>query len=202
MLFISSFRILKIICSFLIILFSAETCFCTGFTRESLKAPDIKNERFNFRSENQAVRYYSELMFNDDKALGLNSVSETQYKRKSPELAFMIAFAPGFFIHGLGHLYVGDYGKATGIFGLEVLSLSIFTLAAMAGVGGMDNPDQNEDAIDAMFIASVLIFIGSWTWDMAGAPIKAEKINEKLSLSIRPEIKTKQMSLKVALNWK
>jgi len=201
MLSISSFKIRKILCSIIIILFAAESSHCTGFTRESLTTPDIKNDQFNFRSENQAVRYYSELMFNDDKAQGLNSVSETKPKRKSPELAFMMAFGPGFFIHGMGHFYIGSYGKAAGMLGIEVFSLALAFAATMNDIVG-DDEDKCDNRKYNLNAAAFVLFLGSWAWDMIGAPLKAKRMNDKMSLSIRPEIKSKQMSLNVALNWK
>jgi hypothetical protein len=101
-------------------------------------------------------------------------------KLKNPNVAFFYAFVPGFFVHGAGHFYAGE--KKTGwiLVAGEVVSLGVLTFSALVGLGeSMDGSPTTID-IDALALAGTIIFIGTWVYDLIGAPLAVKTKNQML----------------------
>lgn len=133
----------------------------------------------------------------DDDDWDLEPVTYT-YKR--PGTAFMLGFFPGFFIHGLGHYYIGEYGKGTILLLTE--GLSLFILADVAVSEMAENTEPMSKSEQGLWIsASYILFFGSWIYDFAHAPSKAKKMNEKYGLTVYPEINNDKFVVKLAIDW-
>ena len=85
--------------------------------------------------------------------------SEIKYiEGKSPGLAFILALGPGFFVHGLGHIYAQDQLIGGGLLLTEVMSaLSYY------------NPDLGNP-----------LFFWSWVIDIIDAPFAAMRYNSRM----------------------
>lgn len=154
------------------------------------------------------------------------SVSNNELKEKSfksPAGTLLIALIPGFFIHGLGHFYIGE--KKTGGILLAIEVSGWFVLSSYSiylGVrgffecflGGDPNCLESEGlqntgtVIGTIFVAS---FLGSWLYDVIAAPMKAMKAKRKYlergtgknlipELELRPSMNFSGCTL--ALNWR
>lgn len=95
------------------------------------------------------------------------------------------AIMPGFFVHGLGHLYAGDKKTFTKLLLIEV---GCFVMAGV-GVywtlsGGMSEGNHEasrlESAGKTILYASLVIFIASWLYDVLASPRKVRAHNERL----------------------
>ncbi len=124
----------------------------------------------NLKSE-----YYFSLM-NDEYPVNIAQdimeerlVKETREK-KSPEKARYIAAVPGFLIHGLGHIYAGDYKTGGLLFSLE--GVGILMIMSPFLTGGFDY-------IILVMFGGGLLFWGTYIWDFTGAPKAAERYNKK-----------------------
>lgn len=120
---------------------------------------------------------------------------------KNPKTCFMIAFFPGFFIHGLGHYYIGKYKTGTILLGTEVLSISSFLIGAFMGVTQMDSHNKS-DTPDVLGGIGLGLFFGSWMYDWIGAPKKAKRMQQNQTYMIYPSIEDKRISMNLAFNWK
>ena len=96
-------------------------------------------------------------------------------KLQNPNTALFYAAVPGFFLHGMGHFYAKKPITGTILFGVEMLSLVFGFRSAIRGMA--ENVDYNEE-VDAFF--SVTLFLGSWIYDMIGAPLSISNKNEKI----------------------
>ena len=122
-------------------------------------------------------------------------------KRKNPDLAFGIAFVPGFVVHGLGHVYVGRYWTAAGIFGLEVLSIGAGLNVAIGEVAQSESGPRQDWS--GWWLASFALFFGSWAYDFVAAPIETKRINQsnKVSVRINPELRQDLAGLSVSISY-
>ena len=103
---------------------------------------------------------------------------------KSPMKAFTIAFLPGFFIHGMGHGYIGDTKMAKILLYTEFASLTTMAVGtALVAAGStaenvsFDKTDTNPlKSIGTATIALGMIgFTGSWAYDFIKAPALVNK---------------------------
>ena len=107
-------------------------------------------------------------------------------KLKNPLIAFVLAFAPGFFLHGLGHIYIGRYTTA--------IYLSCFSILGYYGLGSaIDAARAGDDsgASTAVLIGSFALFVGSWFYDWLVAPALCERDNKAKikKLSFNPHLR-------------
>lgn len=187
---------------FLIPLQKAENC--TIFNNEVLnvrKSDEMRNQHFITYSQ-IALSAHTYNVINSDKEEGLNSVSLSSYKKKSPGAAFAIGFFPGFFIHGLGHYYIGNKGTGSLLLIMELSSVLIASRDVGTTNGTIDN---GELALARAFrFLYLTLFFGSWFYDFIGAPLKAEKLNKEhgYSIFIYPKIDSDYVSLNLALSIK
>jgi hypothetical protein len=102
-------------------------------------------------------------------------------KLKSPNLALTYAVIPGVIVHGAGHFYAGK--KKTGAV-LLVTGVAGAALATVSGFGqGLSHMDGGNSAPDFgyfLMAAGFGLFLGSWVYDMVGAPLAVQKYNKAL----------------------
>lgn len=100
-------------------------------------------------------------------------------KLKNPNVAFFYAFGPGFFVHGAGHFYADE--KKTGwiLVAGEIVSLGVLTFSGLVGfaesMGGAP-PTGSEK----LALTGSIIFVGTWVYDLIGAPIAVKRKNQTL----------------------
>jgi hypothetical protein len=101
-------------------------------------------------------------------------------KLKNPNVAFFYAAVPGFFVHGAGHFYADE--KKTGwiLVAGEVVSLGFLTFSALVGLGESMNGAPSTTDTDVLAITGSIIFIGTWIYDLIGAPLAVKKNNQIL----------------------
>lgn len=91
------------------------------------------------------------------------------------EMAFLISAFPGFFVHGLGHLYVGKPEIFFILFGSEVGSISLLFLTNGYG--------SNGDNIAPIAI-TFMIFFTTYIFDIIGSVQKAAESRRPLNSSL------------------
>jgi len=97
-------------------------------------------------------------------------------KLKSPYMAIFYAFIPGIVIHGSGHFYVGKTKTGFWLLGAEVVGAYLVFTAALAELpGGEYDPDD-----ELWGFAGLLLFVGSWVYDVVKSPIVVKKQNKEL----------------------
>jgi len=178
---------------------SALADYGANFTRESIK----KNRSIIINktiSSQSLSRIYCQAIFETDKENGLNAIAKPankKYQKKSPAQAFMIAFIPGFFVHGLGHYYIDEDRTGIKLLVVELVSIAIFYGVAVSSLASMDSPKEEKADYGIWMIPALVLFFGSWMYDFTAAPAKAKKMNEEhgLSFYIYPEIKADKVSL-------
>lgn len=120
-------------------------------------------------------------------------------KKKSPELALVLALFPGFIIHGLGHFYAGKpllggillvcgiVGTCLIIAGVIMIGVSgsllglgiILTAITGVDVGVSTGIAIATEAVGLIRVGGIL-FLGSWWVDIVGAPIACILRNQKI----------------------
>ena len=106
-----------------------------------------------------------------------DTIGGGQEKYYNPGIAFVTAFAPGFFVHGLGHYYTGDYQTAYTLFGIELLSIG-FTLNLIR-ILEEEEAEGSGFEFFAGYIMAPVLFLGSWIYDWVRAPTICRQKNEK-----------------------
>jgi len=170
-----------------------------NFTREFIKKNQLTTINKTISSHSLS-RIYCQILFETDKENGLNAITEPgdkKYKRKNPTLAFGLAFVPGFFIHGLGHYYIGENWTGTKLLAAELVSIILSFGVAVSGVASMDYPKDSKPNLAIWEISVLVLFFSSWIYDYIAAPIKAKKMNEEheSAFYIYPEIKADKVTL-------
>lgn len=116
---------------------------------------------------------------------------------KDPVVAFKLAFFPGFFIHGRGHIYAQQKTLATALMTVEVISLMAIGLGFWQNNKPndfADFPGNSGSAVQAQAHGKKLITYGSlifalgWIVDMAHAPAAADRYNTLYDL--KPIVRT------------
>jgi hypothetical protein len=127
---------------------------------------------------------------------------------ESPAATFAIAFIPGFFVHGLGHYYIGDNRKGNVILATEGVSILLFLTGAAAGLTNTfandDNPDPEPYLIDDILAYSGgALFLGSWAYDFIDAPKQAKKMAQEYprKVLITPTISKHRFAVELSLRF-
>jgi len=191
-----------------IMLFCFQSVFAgygASFTRESLKKNQLNAVNKTISSQSLS-KIYCQVLFETDKENGLNAITkrgEKKYKRKNPNIVFGIAFIPGFFIHGLGHYYIGEYWTGTKLLAVELISIGVLFGAIVSGIASMDSPKDSKPNLAIWEISGLALFFGSWIYDYIAAPTKAIKMNQKheSAFYIYPEIKADKVTLNFACSF-
>lgn len=88
----------------------------------------------------------------------------------NPGTARLLAIFPGFFIHGMGHFYVGDYFTGGLILESEILAGVLFFPLFFSCWGKEVCPEG---------ILWDILVLGPWIYDIVYAPKKAERIRKE-----------------------
>lgn len=99
---------------------------------------------------------------------------------KDPQVALLYAAVPGFFLHGAGHFYAGKKTAGWVLVGGEILSLSIMTCAVGLGLGESTNGSTSSTSADEVAILGGILFVGTWAYDIIGAPLAVQRQNREL----------------------
>jgi hypothetical protein len=101
-------------------------------------------------------------------------------KLKDPNKALLYAIIPGFIAHGAGHFYAGE--KTTGwiLVAGEALSLSLLTYSIGVGIGESTNGSTSNGEAEIVGIFAGTLFLGSWIYDLIGAPKAVQRNNQEL----------------------
>ena len=132
------------------------------FPREAL----VKNSDSNIRLKTNTLA--------DTKSLSSNSFDFAAPSEKDPATAFVIAFFPGFVVHGLGHYYIDRKATGTRLLAAEAVSVFLIYWAAIADLATLENGGKKGN-INALKAVSFSLFFGSWAYDFIGAPAKVKK---------------------------
>ena len=132
-----------------------------------------------------------------------NEVTETaqqmQSKNKSRILAFLIASVPGFFIHGLGHKYIGKEKIYKRLLRAEIFSFILLWGGGYVYNAGVRRYEEDKRRgydlslaiAEIMFLSGLSLFLGAWIYDIIGIFFASKELNEN---------KTKNISTKIFLN--
>ena len=114
---------------------------------------------------------YWNLSLNDNGSNSKNETGEKSPADKAQEaylndlyLGYFIAIVPGFYVHGLGNMYAGNWGRGLILFGVELASIPIIFLY---GMGLADGEGEGPNAAGHILGITVIgLFFGTWLWDI------------------------------------
>ncbi len=130
-------------------------------------------------------------------------IDPKEISMKSPALAFVCAALPGAIVRGAGHMYAGH--KKTGYLLLAINTVALIELSFVvaSGVGCIEGcPDRVEEKINALGAIGLSVFLGTWAYDLIGAPYKCHRDNEKKkrAIAVRPYIARDKFRASYGLN--
>jgi hypothetical protein len=110
----------------------------------------------------------------------------TSAEAKSPRRAILYALVPGFVVHGSGHIYAGEKKTARILLATEMVGFVLMFMAM--GDPGYDLDDttsngdrENDDGTrDWLAGTGAFLFLGSWIYDVVGAPFACKRQNERI----------------------
>lgn len=135
------------------------------------------------------------------------------YKKKdsdfrSPYKAFAIGFFPGFFVHGLGHLYAGDKRKFKILLLTEGIWVGSLLIIAPLLTYSPDSETENPlNESQFLGVSLALLYLCPWIYDFIGSPMlvlnQKKKIMDKYTFA--PSIKViegdRQISLRLSYHF-
>jgi hypothetical protein len=129
-------------------------------------------------------------------------VSSDSIKLKSPWIALGIAVVPGVIVHGSGHFYAGKTKSGFWLLGAEVAGASIVYVSVLAGYAASEAGETGTEAGFGVF-GGLLLFVGSWVYDVVRSPMVVKKQNEELLQRRHSELKLqiKDENLKLVVIW-
>jgi hypothetical protein len=149
-------------------------------------------------------RYYS-LYSDSADTIKRYSQYEKPYRKKSPAMAFVYGFFPGFVIHGIGHNYIGETRTGNLLLAGELISIAVVSISIPMGIGkSLDNEPGGESAADALTYVGLMIFAVTWVYDFTAAPYKAYTMNKEhgYSIQLQPRITGEMASLNMTLTFR
>jgi len=106
-------------------------------------------------------------------------------EKKSPLVGELLAFFPGFFVHGMGHRYAGNDEKADEILAMELWSfLPVGLGAALYGIGRSEDAEAVEIAGLVGMGVGAVPFLGTWIYDLVFTPSEVNRYNSRLPPSV------------------
>lgn len=152
-------------------------------------------KQFAYHSFAGDIRYVVE------DTLKRSSADKKPYTRKSPALAFGLGFFPGSAIHGLGHYYIGENRTAGTLILVEIFSILLIHQTNWPGM--YERNGFNPGSADVFEYMGIVLFIGTWAFDSAIAPLEAARLNKEHELSIRvyPRVRDDLASINIALTF-
>ncbi|HVM31585.1 MAG TPA: hypothetical protein VMU88_00480 [bacterium] len=143
--------------------------------------------------------------------LGLAGSLETNHQTqfyKDPNKAFLVAFFPGFLIHGYGHFYAEDNLMGSALLTGEVLSLAsigtglIIKSDPSTFSGGILGDSANANQVGSnMIIGGAILFMATWVVDMAHAPAAADDYNHEFNLQPVASLSGDRLNLALAARF-
>ena len=121
---------------------------------------------------------------NDSLATAQKMEDTNLKKYKNPNTAAGLAIFPGFFIHGIGHLYAGKTGTGIILHVISMTSIALLLYEAQLSDKDIERPS------DICFNIYTSVFIASWFFDILFSPYACKRRNIKLreQLSLKPYI--------------
>ena len=172
-------------------------CFLSTNTYPSTDKTQTYVSRSGFISSPQCG--YSGLLFAQQMADSVRVKRSDSLKLKDPNIAILYAVVPGIVVHGAGHFYAGKRTTAT------ILFASGFIGGSFVFIGGLTGLEKSSPTKIGymLIITGAVLFTGSWTYDLIGAPIAVKKENQKLlgkkSANLKFEFDHKYDSIKIVL---
>jgi hypothetical protein len=162
----------------------------------------IKN-KFSFWQDNKLgflkYEYLNQLPTEQNNEPNMN-ITIDSLKLKDPKMALFYAIIPGIIVHGAGHFYADKPVTGLILIGVEGAGLMFM----MSGVVSQFNENRVSESGGIDGVVGITLFLGSWFYDLIGAPIAVNKENEdllqqkKTSLQFQP----KNGGFKVAIIYK
>jgi hypothetical protein len=112
----------------------------------------------------------------------------------SPGGATAYAIIPGFFVHGIGHLYAHDYRTGAILFGVQVVAGTWFIAEIFGPMMGRDHDPQASIAV-----ATFAAYWVSWIYDIVHAGAAASQYNARFNVALQPERDGVQLCLRLRL---
>ena len=134
--------------------------------------------RSGLKSSPQPV--YSTFLLAESTEDSVKTESLDSTKLRYPKMAVFYAIVPGIVVHGSGHFYAGEKTAGWVLVGGEIVGIGMVTYSIMSGFGeaaGGADPDMDDEI--AGFVGLTL-FVGTWIYDVIGAPLALEKQNREL----------------------
>ena len=91
-----------------------------------------------------------------------------------------MALFPGSFLHGVGHYYAEDEFFGGLCAGAEGASIPFMIFSMWGGAGS-----------SGLFITGMVLFWGSWIFDVIHAPVSAEHYNERILREFKLPLQTR-----------
>jgi hypothetical protein len=133
------------------------------------------------------------------------NANDSTYIIKDPGTAFTMAFAPGFFIHGLGHSYIGEKKTFRILLLTEIISISMYGYGFYLFLpSAFGNPDEgNSFAGGTLVFTGTFLFFWSWIYDFTVAPKRAHELNKThgYSIYIYPDFRKDFTSLNFGISF-
>jgi hypothetical protein len=103
--------------------------------------------------------------------------------RRSASVAFLVAYFPGLYIHGLGHSYAGN--KKVYHRQLRIELISIVLMMSGGVCNNLLNPSPYGDYPlfgpgNIITGAGYALFLGNWIYDLIGAPLYCSRKNKEM----------------------
>lgn len=134
-------------------------------------------------------------------AVDINQDTTNFLESRTPLAAFIIGFAPGFFIHGLGYSYIGRRTAGAWLLLSEGVSILFVSVAIARSVRSENSSVGKNRRTDLIGNTGLILFFGGWIVDFIGAPVQLALDQAKMagakSLSI--DIKDRNVILKYSV---
>jgi hypothetical protein len=142
---------------------------------------------------------YSGLLFAQQMEDSIRAKQVDSIKLKDPKMAVFYAFIPGIVVHGSGHFYARKTKTGFLLLGAEVVGVSLVGWSAFAtAMGGYD------PGVELLGFGGLMLFVGSWVYDVVGSPIAVVKTNKNLFQGNHSGLKLqiKDENLKLVVIWR
>jgi TM2 domain-containing membrane protein YozV len=101
-------------------------------------------------------------------------------KLKDPNMALLYAVVPGVVVHGSGHFYAGKTGTGAVLLGAGVVGGAVFFIGGVGkGFSQMEGGEAWKYG-DVLMVFGAVLFVGSWIYDLVGAPHAVQRQNREL----------------------
>lgn len=153
----------------------------------SVWANDLKQEKSTIHFKSYLLSYSDEIANQElDSNKSIDQRQEEAYQEYKKELlkSYLIAAVPGFIVHGAGNMSAGRTGTGLTLFSLELLSIIGILSWEMQGWMGNSNGENGKNL--AIGFGSIMLFFGTWIYDIATVEfaVKAKYEKRKINISL------------------